>query len=165
VKTGELANILNVEKTTLYNWLKRPELGHFFSQEAKGEAGGRNRIFNESDVLALNTIRHLDPRRKTWKEIAEMLGNGYRDQEFPQNAISQDTRLVPMPQAKQAAEVVQMQERMNAALKQVEDIQTRMQILEEEKKEQSEEIKQLNREVGRLEATVEMLREQMEDKA
>jgi DNA-binding transcriptional MerR regulator len=105
MKTGELAKLLGVSDQTLINWMSRPEIKPFMSEAALGEGGNTQRIYTESDVLVLNTVRMLRTvGSQDWNEIQKELEQGRREQEFPQNAIITDTRTIPMPQAKQAAD-------------------------------------------------------------
>jgi DNA-binding transcriptional MerR regulator len=127
MKTGEAAKILGIDKATIYNWTAHPLLERFFSLEAKSKIAGTQRLLTESDVLVLNTIRTLRGSGKNdWGEIAAVLESGHRVQEFPQNAISSDPRVIPLPQAKQAAEVLAMRTERDAALQRVDELERRL---------------------------------------
>lgn len=171
MKTGESAKLLGIDVGTVRNWIDHELMVDFFSPGARGEHGGTQRVLNESDILTLNTIRHLRASSITdWNDIFDYLQTGKREQEFPQNAISADPRTIPIPQAEQSARAMATLAERDAALQQVEDLRARVQELEQEKEElrerlskEKEEIKEtLMREImelmlkiGRLEGRLE----------
>ncbi len=160
MKTGEASNILGVATNTLKNWIENPLVSHFFSPSAKGEHGAPQRLFTESDILLLNTIRQLRTSGvDSWDAIAAYLDSGKRDQEFPQNAVSVDSRTIPLPQAEQSAKAVATLAERDAALRQVEELRTKLTQVEKERDEIRERLTQqiieLNRQIGRLEGHLE----------
>lgn len=178
MKTGELAKILSIDRETISNWIKNPLLSHFFTLGAKGEHGAAQRIFTESDVLVLNTIRAFRTSGKTdWGEIAAYLRSGQREQGFPQNAISSDPRTVPLPQAEQSARAMGTMAERNAALAKVRELENEVERLRSEyrdeitlmrnehkeyvsqllsdQKELMREISELNRQLGLLQGRLE----------
>jgi len=172
MKTGEAAKLLSVDVSTIRKWIDHPLIIEFFSVSAKGEHGSSHRLLTESDILVLNTIRALRTGHDAdWDEIAAYLESGEREQEFPMNAISVDTRTIPMPQAEQSAKAMGTLAERDAAIQRVEELTERVKLLEREKEElrekltrEKEEIKdQLMREImelmlriGRLEGKLEV---------
>ena len=176
MKTGEAAKLLDLASNTLKNWIENPAVTRFFSPGAKGLHGGAQRVLTESDILILNTIRHLRNINSIsdWEAIAESLETGNREQEFPINAINVDTRMIPIPHAEVSAKYMATVAERDAALDRVEGLAvelTRLRAEYEDKleKERSgrrnavddlqQKIAQLNREMGRLEATIEMMKQ------
>lgn len=167
MKTGELSKILSVDRDTLVNWIKNPILSRFFSMGARGEHGSAHRIFDDADVLVLNTIRALRTSGTTdWIDLARYLDSGQREQEFPKNAISLDPRTIPLQQAEQSAKAMATLAERDAAFKRVNelelrihDLETKVVQVEKERDEVKErllrEIAELNRQIGRLEGRLE----------
>jgi DNA-binding transcriptional MerR regulator len=162
MRSGELAKLLNVSDQTLINWMSRPEIRPFLSDSAIGESGNTQRIYTESDVLVLNTVRILRAKGiQNWDEIQKKLDDGEREQEFPQNAIVTDNRTIPMPQARQAAEYAVAIEQLNAALKRASDLEVLLAESKQEKAVLQEKIYTLLREIGNLEGVVKYLENKM----
>jgi DNA-binding transcriptional MerR regulator len=182
VKTGEAAMAMGIDVGTVRNWIDNQHLSAFFSDGAKGVAGNPHRVLNESDVLVLNTIRHLRATAMTeWGDIAQKLESGFRVQEFPQNAISTDLRTIPIPQAEQAAKYLATVAERDAALAKVGELeeyvnQLRQQIAQKEtdirelqeqrlrdQRELQEQRMKDQRDIGRLQMQVEMLQKQIDE--
>jgi DNA-binding transcriptional MerR regulator len=171
MKTGEAAKLLGTDVSTIRKWIDHPQINRFFSVSAKGEHGSSHRLLTEADILVLNSIRSLRALHNAdWGEITTYLDSGDREQEFPSNAISVDTRTIPMPQAQQSAKAMATLAERDAALRRVEELSERVDQLEQEKEElrerlthEKEEVKeQLMREImelmlriGRLEGKLE----------
>jgi len=190
MKTGEASKILGVDARTIKNWIDNPSLRKFFSPSAKGEHGSTHRLFTESDILVLNTIRMKRSEGESdWDVIANYLEEGSREQEFPANAISVDTRTIPMPQAEQSAKAMATMAERDAALKRVQELEVEVerlrsiyedqirQIREQHKAEVEQlrgentsireqllrEISKLNREIGRLEGQMQLKQDDDDD--
>jgi len=165
MRTGELAKLLNVSDQTLLNWMSRPEIRPYLSETALGEGGNTQRIYTESDVLVLNTIRMLRAKGiQDWEEIQKKLEAGEREQEFPQNALVTDSRTIPLPQAKQAAEYAVALQQLNAALSKVAELEIRLAEAKHEKAELQEKYEKLLIRVGRLEGAILEMRKDEKDK-
>lgn len=133
MRTGEIAKILGIDRATIYKWIAHPQLKQFFSREARGEGGTTQRLLMESDAAVLNTIRGLRTSGNSdWGEIARMLEEGYRITEFPQNAITSDSRVIPLAQARQAAEIVAMKGERDTALQQLSDLRSQLYQVQQE---------------------------------
>jgi DNA-binding transcriptional MerR regulator len=164
MRSGELAKLLNVSDQTLINWMSRPEIRPFLSDTAVGESGNTQRIYTESDVLVLNTVRILRAKGiQNWDEIQKKLDSGEREQEFPQNAIVTDNRTIPMPQARQAAEYAVAIEQLNASIKRANDLEALLNESKQEKAVLQEKIYTLLREIGQLEGVVKYLEDKMKN--
>jgi DNA-binding transcriptional MerR regulator len=162
MRSGELAKLLNVSDQTLINWMSRPEIRPFLSDTAAGESGNTQRIYTESDVLVLNTVRTLRAKGiQNWDEIQNKLEEGEREQEFPQNAIVTDNRTIPLPQAKQAAEYAIVVEQLKASQERVNALELLLNESKQEKTVLQEKIYTLLREIGNLEGVVKYLESKM----
>lgn len=162
MRSGELAKLLNVSDQTLINWMSRPEIRPFLSDTAAGESGNTQRIYTESDVLVLNTVRTLRAKGiQNWDEIQKKLEDGEREQEFPQNAIVTDNRTIPLPQAKQAAEYAIVIEQLKASQERVNALELLLNESKQEKTVLQEKIYTLLREIGNLEGVVKYLESKM----
>lgn len=182
VKTGEAAKAMGVDVGTIRNWIDNECFDEFFSDEAKGDAGNPHRVLSESDVLVLNTIRHLRVRGMTeWGDIARKIETGFRVQEFPRNAISSDPRTIPIPQAEQAAKYLATVTERDSALAKVTELEEYIEQLKQQIAQREAEVRELQeqrlrdqrelqeqrmndqRDIGRLQMQVEMLQKQIEE--
>lgn len=132
MRTGELALILGLDSQTILNWIKRDELSRFFSQDASGKSGSTRRQYTDSDVLTINTIRWLRTVEGVtdWSRIADYLDTGERTRGFPENSISADPRLIPVPHAEQSVKAHEALARLEEANKQIEEYRKRIGDLE-----------------------------------
>jgi DNA-binding transcriptional MerR regulator len=160
MRSGELAKLLGVADQTLLNWMKQPEVKHYFSREALGSAGSVQRTYTEEDAIILNSIRELRSNGTSdWQEIAKLLADGFRNLEFPKNALITDTRVIPVPMAEQATQLAQVLQERDSALERATEL---AQALEDERagrKKDNEmaqaELRRLEREIGKLEGRIE----------
>ena len=120
MKTGEAAKALGVDRTTVKDWISNRGFKAFFSPEATGESGGRQRDITEADFITLNTIRCcLNSRQMKWHEISNYLQTGQRDHELPQGALASDMRTVPIQQAEQSAKALKTVAERDLALQRI----------------------------------------------
>lgn len=178
MKTGEAAKLLGVDTSTIRNWIHHPLLTRFFSESAKNEHGGAQRLLTDADVLVLNTIRsqRVDGV-DDWRAISVFLESGQRNQEFPQNAITVDPRTIPLPQAEQSARAMATLAERDGALARIEELTTEVQTLKQRiaevekerdtvkenllremaelNQQRMREIAELSRQIGRLEGLLE----------
>lgn len=98
MSTGEVARGMKVDKKTIGNWLKDTRLQPFFSAGALRRDGAVTAVFNDDDLLVLNTIRALTAGKpnnaKDWAMVARRLGEGYRDPVFPPEAAFIESGIV-----------------------------------------------------------------------
>jgi DNA-binding transcriptional MerR regulator len=177
VKTGEAAKILGVDPKTIRNWIDDYGLDPFFSSSALGKDGTIQRMLTEGDLLVLNTIRAKKAHGTTdWADIGAYLESGKRETEFPQNAISADTRTISVEQAQQSARALATMSERDAALARIDELNNELQVLREdvrrlqkEKEEQREghyrEMMELSRQMGKLEGQLEFYRNNANSKA
>jgi DNA-binding transcriptional MerR regulator len=165
MRTGEAVKKLGIDKGTFYNWAANDLIRPYLSPGALGEEGTSQRIINDQDLLVLNTIRYMrfDQKNEDWEEIAAFLASGQRIEQFPQGLIASDPRVVSVPHAQQAAELMVARAERDAAIERVEELQQRIQSLEGDKKELLQEVRELYKQVGKLEGVIEMLKERAEE--
>lgn len=168
MKTGEAAKILDVTNNTIRAWIDHETLSRFFSPAARGETGSSHRRLTNDDLLVLNTIRYMRNNKKIddWDQIASYLDTGQREQEFSTAAIDADMRTIPMPQAEQSARAAATLAERDAAFVRVKELEDELSKEREKHKEETDalhdELRRLERMIGRLEATIELLKEQGE---
>lgn len=164
MRSGELAKLLGVSDQTLLNWMKEPGVHKHLSPEALGKAGNVQRIFLESDVLVMNTIRTLRANgTSSWDEIGRILDTDHREREFPQNAMATDMRTIPVPQAKQAAEYAVLIQERDLALRRIDELNAELAKERTEKEKLLREMNELYRTIGRLEGRLETKGNNAED--
>lgn len=130
MKTGELANALNVTDKTIRNWIDNPLLREFFSPEARGETS-LQRIITEADVLTASTIAYLKNNgTRDFEEIAQYLKTGKRESKFPQVAIEADLRNVPIQMAEQGARLMAITQERDDAIREKNELVVKLQNLE-----------------------------------
>jgi DNA-binding transcriptional MerR regulator len=162
MKTGELAKILGVSDQTLLNWMSRSEISPFMSEAALAQGGSTQRLYLESDVLVLNTIRMMRAKGvDNWDEIRDFLESGQREQEFPQNAIVTDMRTIPILQAKQAADYAVLVHERDAALELAKRLESQLEAAIQREKDLVEKYDQSRTE---LEEKFEQSRTELEEK-
>jgi DNA-binding transcriptional MerR regulator len=168
MRRGKLAKILGVDPNTITDWASREQFSKFLSEEAKGESDLNQRDFNENDVLVLNTIRIGRARDETWEDIGARLQRGERDTDLPPSALTVDTA-APIAQY---AKIQVYEAKIDALEDQIEDMryQHRQEIerLEkartDEREQLVQQIRNLERSMGKLETLLEIEKQQNEDK-
>jgi DNA-binding transcriptional MerR regulator len=181
MKIGKLAQMMGRNTDTMINWSNREEFKRFFSADALGQNGQRD--FNDADVLLINTIRALQAEGLSWADIEEKLTNGERVHDFPPSAAGVDgitpvqiyaQGLVSAAELENARQLIadlqgQINDLLNsrdavinAARKEKED------EIKAVRKEKEDEIKAMHKEqfqtaieLGKLQAQVEFLQEQL----
>lgn len=169
MRSGELAKLLGVADQTLLNWMKQPEVKMFFSREALGDAGSVQRIYTEEDAIILNSIRELRSNgTNNWQEIAKLLSDGFRNLEFPKNALITDTRVIPVPMAEQATQLAQVVQERDSALERAIELSQELEAERSGRKKDNElaqaELRRLEREIGKLEGRIEEMLKPKNDK-
>jgi DNA-binding transcriptional MerR regulator len=184
IRSGEIARILGIDRSTVTDWTDMEVFKTFFSETAFSQ-GKMHRRYNETDLVVLNTIRHFRAQNMDFAEIGQQLEAGTRTEELPLSAAS--VQIAPVETVTRA---IQLAAERDAALQQVQGLQEQIeekeeliQTLREENKEalqqahlEKDELREklmremidergrLSREIGKLEAQLEMLKEQRGNK-
>jgi hypothetical protein len=139
---GKAARFIGVDRNTLRNWVERPELAKLFSA---GTREPNSRQFDERDLFVANTINRLREQRMEWDAIADKISSGYLDTELSPAAVEVDSGL-SMLQA--TSKMIELRSQVDFLKAQLNEQRERYegQLLKER-----EEIRRLERELGRLE--------------
>lgn len=188
MKMSKVAKMIGVDRRTIYNWVTHEALEHLFSERARNEG---DRELNEQDIFIVNTINHLRQNITTdWDEIAQKIEGGYQVTELSIGATEVDTGKTPIQQftrmiaiAKERDTALKQLEEARAALDQIEsqyeakldelreqyekrlyDEQSqRREEFERLMREASEREGKLQRELGKLEAMIDLLQKKDDD--
>lgn len=159
MRTGELANLLGVNTTTVINWVDR--YGEFFSEAARG-IGVTQRTYTEADMKVLNTVREMRSNGESWNDIRQAMSDGVRVEDLPQNAVSFDRRTIPVSQAALAVDMAQVIAEKDSAMMEVARLRSEIERIQNrfDMKEDSYQstIRALEREVGQLSAELRILK-------
>jgi len=160
MKSGKAAKALGIDPKTVKAWTD--EFAEFFSEDARG-AGRTQRFYHPEDLIILNTIRVERSQRVEPEKIHVMLRSGSRNSNFPaeyytvegDSAIVQFTQLAMLRTqlADREAEITRVRQEKDA---EVERLQRER---NEERDRLMGEIAKLNREIGKLQAKIEILTE------
>jgi DNA-binding transcriptional MerR regulator len=179
IRSGEIARILGIDRSTVTDWTDMKVFKTFFSETAFSQ-GKMHRRYNETDLVVLNTIRYFRAQNMDFENIGKQLEADIRIEELPLSAAS--VQIAPVEAVTRA---IQLASERNAALQQVKDLQTQIEekeqlidTLREENKEALEKAHQekdelreklmremidergrLSREIGKLEAQLEIFKE------
>lgn len=119
MKMSKVAKMIGVDRRTIYNWVTHEALEHLFSERAKNEG---DRELNEQDIFIINTINHLRQNVTTdWAEIAQKIEDGYQVTELSISATEVDTGKTPL---QQFTRMIAIAKERDAALKQLEEART-----------------------------------------
>jgi DNA-binding transcriptional MerR regulator len=174
MKTGKVAKAFGIDRKTVSNWTDMDQLKRFFTDEALG-IGRSQRNYLEPDLLVINTIRVMRAESRDWDDIAASLERGERETELPASAmlvettapIAQYGRIVELQTALEAAEeqTVLMQERIKELNQNmIEREQSHQERIERILREATDREGKLQREIGKLEAMIEMVQQENDDK-
>lgn len=159
MKPARVAKMLGIDQKTVTNWTDHPTLRRFFSLDAVSENKPRQREYNESDVLVLNTVRNERNRNTPWEEIATILANGYLDRNLPASSLLVDAA-VPVVQYER---FLALTNERDAALKEVERLTQEGKMKDTLLEELRKDVRDLNRQIGRLEGKLETLIDKEDD--
>jgi len=188
MKMSKVAKMIGVDRRTIYNWVTHESLLHLFSEGARNEG---DRELDEQDIFVVNTINHLRQNVTTdWEEIAEKIEEGYQVTELSIGATDVDTGKTPLQQFTRTLALAQERD---AALKQLEEVRRELSEIEAHHEQKLDEVRQyyeeklseeqerrraeverlmreaseregkLQRELGKLEAMLEMLQRKEND--
>ncbi len=170
MKTGKVAKAFGIDRKTVSNWTDTPQLKKYFTPDALG-VDRTQREYTEPDLLVINTIRVMRARGDDWDNIAAALERGERERELPASAMLVETT-APIAQY---GRIVELQTALESAEEQIEELHDEIGRLREEAAqrdrvhherierlllEASDREGKLQREIGKLEATLEMFRQQ-----
>lgn len=172
MKTGEAAKRIGVDRSTITNWIDHPLLSRFFSSEATNSREQSHRELSFEDMDVLNTINYLRNVENIpeWEDISDYLDTGRRHTEYPVSGRSLDTKTVTVDEAQQLANAKAVLAERDAAIQQIDELRNQIEALKSEHKEALEqtrkeykseidklqiEVRQLLREIGRLEGQLE----------
>ena len=163
--TGQAAKRLGVDRKTIIDWIEHEGLSQFFSDSARKKHGSAHRQLTDADMLALNTIRHLRNVQEVsdWSVIGEYLNSGKREAEYPQSRLTMDTTTVTLPEAEQSVRAAATMAERDTALARIDELQDEIERMRSEHKQETDalhkRIEDLQRELGRTEAKLEILQE------
>ena len=158
MKTGKAAKALGVDQKTITNWTDHPLLRRFFSKEALAEGQQMQRDYDENDVVILNTIRAERTKNTDWADIAKILESGGRDQNLPPTSLLVEST-VPI---QQYGKIVALTMERDNALQEVERLKRENDLKDATINALQQEVRKLNREIGKLEGKMEMMQEEDE---
>lgn len=166
--TGEIAAALNVSVGSIRNWTAEPALQPYLSNSATRTGPyrqARERSYTENDLYVMNTVHKHKTRMNTWDDVAAMLEADELDTTLPSTAA-----LIFQPTAAESfADSLVLRQQLIAANQTIERLGNELREARAESAEQVKSMQQearereaeLHRAIGRLEAQVEMLREQL----
>jgi len=162
MKTGEVSKMMGVNPKTITNWTDQEDLMPFFSMLARRhEETEGQREYTEQDILVINTVRAHKNRSNSWRDVATLLGTGFRETDMPISATLAKT----ISPADQVAGMMAIKAERDTALAQLQDSMFEIERLRRENREQNEEIRELDRRIARLELRLELLQEQRSEKS
>lgn len=174
---GEVAITIGVSASSVRNWTEQAELQEFLSDVAvrrNSYEHAKQREYTLQDVYVLNTISRMKTRLNTWDDMAKLLREGHLHKELPPSAalVMQETA------AEGFADKIMLHQRiefLETTIKdQEEEIELLRQRIDEVRQEERQTAKQeradlqmtineLNRLIGKLEAQIEILKDNEED--
>lgn len=139
-KSKHIQELLNIASSTVRKWAQ--DFEPFMSATANPNDSS-NREFSEDDLRVFYTVQALKKVNQTTDEITKKLSEGYRIE----NALIPEPDIVAAVDNSAGVIIVRMIEQLRQELN--------------EYKGKDETIAQLNREIGRLEAKIEFLQQQI----
>jgi DNA-binding transcriptional MerR regulator len=146
MKTGKVADMLGVDQKTITNWVDRVDFEKFFSPEARGKGRSMGRLFDENEIVILNTIRLERQKNTDWPDIARLLDNGVRDTNLPVSALLVDS---PAPLVQYG--------KMQVLQARVEELEQELTRKDDMIAERDERIGDLREEIGILKGMIKMM--------
>lgn len=176
MKTGQVSKDMLKDPQTITAWADMPEFRPWFSEKARGLKGQRD--FNESEYDTVNAIRYLRNQNRSIAEIAGELNNGFHTDEPPPGLATRSTTMPATVYANQIAAIRENEELRQQISRQSDEITRLSQLLQETTErlmnermkseqgimsERMDREERLNRQIGKLEGQVEVLREQLDE--
>ncbi|MBA3868263.1 MAG: hypothetical protein H0X30_03845 [Anaerolineae bacterium] len=154
MRTSEVAKIIGVESQTILNWLDKPGIADFFSQEGQG-IGVKQRSYTNEDVIILNTIRELsiefvEGKKIDWLKVVDKLNSGYRNDDIRDISMTGDSRSVPMGVVKTLTDIAVITQERDAAIRRTRDLEQQLAKSEDKNERLEKEIRKLYLWIGQL---------------
>lgn len=157
MKTGQVAQALDIDPKTVLNWVDHPVLSKFFSASAHQQEGQLQREFTQDDLLVLNTIRNLratmSANKPDWFVIAAQLDAGRRDNVLPLAAMTANTGVTDMERFEQA---IITKARLDSAMNQIDFLNRQIERLEQDIDKHLERIMEAREDKARLQRELEL---------
>ena len=174
---GEIASAIGVSASSVRNWTEQRELQPYLSDMAtrsNKHAHAKHREYTLEDLYVLNTVVKAKTRHNTWQDVADFLeeGNLYKDLPPSASLVLQETaaegfadkiilhqriEFLESTVREQEAEIQQLRD-------QIQEVRSEeRKIAKSERADLQSTINDLNRLVGKLEAQMEMLKENIEN--
>jgi DNA-binding transcriptional MerR regulator len=174
---GEIATALKVSASSIRNWTEQEEIQEFLSDMAARRGSYQNakqREYSLQDLYVMNTVAKKKTRHNSWAEVADILRDEGVDKELPPSAalVMQETaaegfadRIILHQRIEFLEQTIKDQEQEIDHLRsEVERVRKEERdISREEREELQSAIGDLNRLIGKLEAQMEMYKEQAKE--
>lgn len=170
---GEVAIAVGVSASSVRNWTEQEELQEFLSDMAVRRNDyeyAKQREYVLQDLYVMNTVAKAKTRHNTWEDVADILRNGELYTDFPASAalVMQETaaegfadKIMLHQRIEFLETIVQEQETEIEQLRQrIEQVRKEeREIAKAERQDLQGAINDLNRLIGKLEAQIEIYKE------
>lgn len=174
---GEIAVAIGVSASSVRNWTEQEELQPYLSDMAARRNDyehAKQREYTIEDLYVLNTIAKAKTRHNSWQDVADFLegGNLYKDLPASAALVMQETvaegfadKIILHQRIEFLETAVRERDDEIEQLRQrVEDVRSEeREAAKSERAELQTAINDLNRLIGKLEAQIEMLRENQDE--
>lgn len=174
---GEIAIAIGVSASSIRNWTEQEELQPYLSDMAvrrNDYEHAKQREYTIEDLYVLNTIAKAKTRHNSWQDVADFLGDGNLYKDLPASAalVMQETaaegfadkiilhqriEFLETAVRERDAEIEQLRQRVEEVRSEERD------AAKSERAELQTAINDLNRLIGKLEAQIEMLKENQDE--
>jgi DNA-binding transcriptional MerR regulator len=174
---GEIAIAIGVSASSIRNWTEQEELQPYLSDMAvrrNDYEHAKQREYTLEDLYVLNTIARAKTRHNSWQDVADFLedGNLYKDLPASAALVMQETaaegfadkiilhqriEFLETAVRERDAEIEQLRQRVEKVRSEERD------AAKSERAELQTAINDLNRLIGKLEAQIEMLKENQDE--
>ena len=174
---GEIAIAIGVSASSIRNWTEQEELQPYLSDMAvrrNDYEHAKQREYTLEDLYVLNTIARAKTRHNSWQDVADFLedGNLYKDLPASAALVMQETaaegfadkiilhqriEFLETAVRERDAEIEQLRQRVEKVRSEERD------AAKSERAELQTAINDLNRLIGKLEAQIEMFKENQDE--
>jgi len=174
---GEIGTAIGVSSSSVRNWTEQVELQEFFSDMAvrrRDHKHAKQREYTLEDLYVMNTIAKAKTRHNSWSDVADLLRDGQLYKDLPPSAalVMQETA------AEGFADKIMLHQRiefLESTIREqeadIEQLRARIdqvrnderELAKSERLEFQSTVSELNRLIGKLEAQIEILKEQEND--